>query len=189
MVCHPNCLEDLILALAWSLPCGGQLGQVKGGGHMCEMDRGTVVTSRCSVLVWNGGKGSSPVEGGIREPKVGHFAGAALPASSLARPAPPWRLQPSALMLLGASKCGNFSDLAESSETPSSLRGVHLLPQFYQSLNTHDRCEYKLNRIIVYTYDIVTFTKKCIFSLCPHFGPRTPKALGFPKLIRAIKLS
>ena len=39
MVRHPNYLGDLIMALAWSLPCGERLGWAQGGHHACEGQR------------------------------------------------------------------------------------------------------------------------------------------------------
>lgn len=39
--------------------------------------------------------------------------------------------------------------------------------------------EYKLNRIIVYMCDIVTYNKKSLFGLGPHFGTEFLKLLEF----------
>lgn len=41
MVRHPNYLGDLIMALAWSLPCGEWVGRAQDGGHATRVrDRG-----------------------------------------------------------------------------------------------------------------------------------------------------
>lgn len=64
MVRHPNYLGDLIMALAWSLPCGEWLGW----GHICVRGRDGVVTTGYPVWVWNGEQGRTPVEEMVREP-------------------------------------------------------------------------------------------------------------------------
>lgn len=55
MVRHPNYLGDLIMALAWSLPCGEWLGW----GHICVRGRDGVVTTGYPVWVWNGERAHS----------------------------------------------------------------------------------------------------------------------------------
>lgn len=64
MVRHPNYLGDLIMALAWSLPCGEWFGW----GHVCVRGRDGVVTTGYPVWVWNGERGCTPVEGVVKEP-------------------------------------------------------------------------------------------------------------------------
>ena len=51
MVRHPNYLGDLIMALAWSLPCGEWLGLVQGGA-ICVWGRDGLVTTGYPVWVW-----------------------------------------------------------------------------------------------------------------------------------------
>lgn len=66
MVRHPNYLGDLIMALAWSLPCGEWVGRAQDGGHVTRV-RDEVVTTGCPVWVWNGERGCTLVEGAVRK--------------------------------------------------------------------------------------------------------------------------
>lgn len=87
MVRHPNYLGDLIMALAWSLPCGEWLGRAQDGDRARVRDRGGDHRMPRLGVEWRTGMqpsgGSSQGAGnGLSE-----WLGADLPAS-LVEPAP-----------------------------------------------------------------------------------------------------